>query len=76
MLEHYNGYNIMKLLDNKAPQVEFDNIHVLIIAGMSTNKSELVQVYGYGDIAANDEAADNLFIVRFTYVSYTLQEDV
>ena len=66
----------MKLLYNKIPQFELDNIHVFILSGISTNKSELVQVNGYDDIYANDEAAHNVYILRFTSVPYTLQEDV
>ena len=37
MLEYYNDWITMELLDNKTPQVVFDIIHVLIIALMSTN---------------------------------------
>ena len=48
----------MKLLYNKTLQVDFDKIHPLIIAGMSTDKEELVLVNGYGTIAANDEAVN------------------
>ena len=61
----------MELLDNKTPQVEFDNIHVLIIAGMSTNKSELVKVIGYDTIASNDEAANNLHCLLYICPIYT-----
>ena len=32
ILEHYNNWIIMNVLDNKAPQVEFDNIPDLILA--------------------------------------------
>ena len=53
ILEHCNYWIIMKFLDNKTPQVDFDNIHELIIAGISPNKAELVQVSGYGAIAVN-----------------------
>ena len=42
---------------------------------MSTNKAELVKVNGYGDIVAIYESGKN-YIVSFTYVPYTLQEDV
>ena len=65
----------MKFLDNKTPQIEFDNIHAFI-AGMLTNKSELFQVDGYGAIASNHEAANIFYIVYFIPVPYTLQEDV
>ena len=42
---------------------------------MSTNKSELVEVVGYGYIYSNNKAA-NYFIVRCEYVPYDLQKDV
>ena len=43
---------------------------------MSTNKAYIVEVNGYGPIAANYEAVNNVCIVRFTSVPYTLQEGV
>ena len=43
---------------------------------MSTNKAELVQVNVYGDISAEDEAANDIYIVHFIYVPYTLQKYV
>ena len=38
----------MELLDNKTPQVDFDNIHSLILVVISTNKVELVRVRSRG----------------------------
>ena len=43
---------------------------------MSTNKEELVEVNGYGDKAANEEAADKFCTFYFTYIPYTIQENV
>ena len=43
----------MEFLDNKTPQVDFDKIHVLIIAGMFNNKVEPAQANSYGDIYSN-----------------------
>ena len=63
----------MKLLDNKTPQVDFDNIRVFIIAAMSINKAELVKVNGCGAVAANDESANIFYSSWFTYVPVTLQ---
>ena len=48
----------------------------LVSAVMSTNKSELVEVNDYDDIDSNDEDVNVFCIVCFTYVPYTLQEDV
>ena len=41
---------------------------------ISINKAELVEANGYGAIYANDEAANILYIVRFTSLPYTIQE--
>ena len=75
-LEHYNIWIILKFLDNKTPQIELDNIHTFILAEMSTNKAELVEVNGYAYIAANDESENNFYIVRFASVMYMIQEYV
>ena len=43
---------------------------------MFNNKVEPVQGNEYGAISSNDQAANTFYIVRFTYVPYTFQEDV
>ena len=43
---------------------------------MFNNKVEPVQGNEYGAISSNDQAANTFYIVRFTYVPYTLPEDV
>ena len=63
----------MELLDNKKPQVEFENIHALILEEMLTNKVEPVKVNGYGAIYANYEAANNAYVVLSISVPYKLQ---
>ena len=59
----------MQFLYNKTHQVEFDNIHAFILAGMSTNRAELAKVNGYGSKAVNDEAANyfTLFTLHFPH---------
>ena len=51
--EHYKYWIIIKLLDNNTPREYLYNIHVLVLAVMSTNNAELVEVNGYCVIAAN-----------------------
>ena len=46
------------ILHYKTSKSKLEYIHVLVIAGMSTNKSELVEVNGYADTAVNDEDAN------------------
>ena len=65
-----------EILRQKDTQIEFDNIHAFIIKGIFTNKAEIVQVNGCGAKSANDEAENNFYIVRFTSVPHTPQEDV
>ena len=66
----------MEFLDTKTPQVEFDNIHALILAWISNNKGKPLKVNECGAIAANDEAADIFYIFWFLFVPYTFQKDV
>ena len=66
----------MGSLDNKTSQVEFDNINLLILAGIATNKTEIFQLNGYGTISINDRPANIFYIVFFLSFPYTLQEDV
>ena len=49
LLDHYG------ILRQKDAQLELDNTHALTISLMLNNKSELVEVNGYYDIATNDE---------------------
>ena len=53
-----------------------ENFYELVLSVISTNKEQLVQVNGYGDIASNDESANNFYIFWFTYVPYIPQEDL
>ena len=61
----------MKNLYRKTTQNWLENIHELDITGMTTNKEELVEVYGYSDISANYEAENNYHIIKFTYDTCT-----
>ena len=72
ILERYNTWIIMELLDKNTPQSEFDKIYALILKVMSANKEELVKVNGYGAISANYNATNNFYIVCFTSIPYTL----
>ena len=69
ILEHCNDWIIVAFLDKNTPQVDFYNSHLLIISGMSTNKSKLVKVNGYVAIAVNDEAA-NIFTLFTLHMSH------
>ena len=40
---------------------------------MSTNKTDIVELNGYGYVSSNDEAANNYYIFIFTYITYMLQ---
>ena len=62
----------MEFLYTKIPQVEFDNSYALILAVMSNNKAEIVKLNGCVAIASTDEDANNVYVVRFTSVPYTL----
>ena len=48
----------------------------MVLEGISTNKSEPVEVSGHVAISDNGEAAKIFYSVFFTSIPYTLQEDV
>ena len=56
IIEHYNVWIIMEVLNNKTPHVALVNISAFVLAGMSTNNEELVEMNVYGTIYTNDEA--------------------
>ena len=60
----------MELLGHNTPQFCFESIHVLILAGISNNKTEPVKVNGYGVISANYEA-ENIFTFFALNLSHT-----
>ena len=62
----------MELLDNNKPQVKLNNIHTLILGGISINKTELVEVNGCGAIYSNDETSNAFYIFCFTNTPNTL----
>ena len=63
ILERYNTWIIMELLDKNTPQSEFDKIYALILKVMSANKEELVKVNGYGAISDNNKTAYIFYII-------------
>ena len=48
----------MEFLDNATPKQELDTIYSLVLARISTNKAEIVEVNGYVAKYSNDEAAN------------------
>ena len=66
----------MVLLDITTPQDKLENIPAKVITGMTNNKTYLVEVDGYGAIYANDQTENKFYIVMFTSVTYTLQENI
>ena len=66
----------MESLYKKTPKVQSENIQALFVAGISTNKEELVVVNGFGEIDSNDEAENIVYFVCFTSVPYDLQVTV
>ena len=48
----------------------------MVLALISTNNVELVEVSGYDTISSNDKAANIFYISHFITVPYMLQEEV
>ena len=62
----------MEFWDKKTPQEELENIHALVLTGMETNNTELVEGGRYVFIYLNNKYSI-LYIVTFTSDLYTIQ---
>ena len=53
----------------------FDEIHQVVIDGISDNMASLVESGTYGDINTTDTSTSGFYVIMFTSGAYTLQEN-
>ena len=69
----FNNWNIILLSHKSTPSDAFDEIHQVIIYGISDNMASLVESVKYGDINTTDAETNGFYVIMFTSESYTLQ---
>ena len=71
----YNDWIIMTFVNKKTPDNEYDNVHRLVMSGLTKNMSSKIIVGNIGVVATNDTNTEGYFLVQFDSVPCPLQED-
>ena len=53
----------------------FDEIHQVVLDGISDNMASLVESIKYGAIKTTDTSTNEFYVIMFTSGAYTLQEN-
>ena len=68
--------NIIKLTPKSIPSNLFDEIHQVVLDGISENMASLVQLCMYGCINTYDTTTNGLYVIQFIPDAYTLQINI
>ena len=69
----YNNWNIIELTPTSITFESFDEIHKVVLDGISENVASLVQSGMHGAINTSDNKANGLYVIIFVPEAYTLQ---
>ena len=61
----YNNWNIIHLTQKSTPFEAFDEIHQVVLDGISENMASLVQSGMYGAINTDDTIANGFYVIQF-----------
>ena len=75
VLGSFNNWNIIQLSQKSTPSDTFDQIHQVVIDGMSDNMALLVESGKYGAINTNDTETNWFYVLIFTSEAYTIQDN-
>ena len=71
----FNNYNIIPLSKKSTPSDSFDEIHQVVLDGISDNMAPLVESVNYGAINTTYRATNGFYVIMFTSEAYTLQDN-
>ena len=71
----YNNFNIIHLTPKSTPLEVFDEIHQVVLDGISDNMASLVQSGMYGVINTDDTKKNAFYVIQFISEAYTLQNN-
>ena len=73
VLGPFNNWNIIQLSQKSTPYDAFDEIHQVVLDGISDNMASLVESGKYGAINTTDTTTNGFYVIMFTSEAYTLQ---
>ena len=71
----FNNCNIIQLSQKSIPYGPFDEIHQVVIDGISDNMASLVQSRKYGAINTTDTSTNVFYIIMFKSEAYKLHDN-
>ena len=74
VLGSFNNCNIILLSPKSTSSDTFDEIHQVVIDGISDNTASLVESGTYEAINTTDTSTNGFYVIMFTLGAYTLQE--
>ena len=73
VLGAFNNWNIIQLSSKSTSSDTFDEIHQVILDGISDNMASLVESGTYGAINTTDTSTNGFYVIMFISGAYTLQ---
>ena len=73
LLGAFNNWNIILLSSKLTSSDTFDEIHQVVLDGISDNMASLVESGKYGAINTTDTSTNGFYVIMFTSGVYTLQ---
>ena len=75
VLGPYNNWNIIHLTLKSIPSEAFDEIHHVVLDGISENMASLVQSGMYCAINTNDNTSNGFYVIKFISEACTLKNN-
>ena len=75
VLGYFNNWDIIQLSQKSTPSDAFDEIHQVVIGGISDNMASLVEPGKYGVINTTGTTKNGFYVVMLTSEAYTLQDN-
>ena len=75
VLGEFNNCNIIELSSNSTSSETFDEIHQVVLDGISDDMASLVESGKYRAINTTDTSTYKFYVIMFTSGAYTLQEN-
>ena len=75
VLGYFKYWNIILLSQKSTPSDTFDEIHQVVIDGISDNMTLLVESGKYGSINTTDTKTNGFYVIMLTSEAYTLQDN-
>ena len=75
VLGSFNNWNIIRFSSKSTSSDTFDEVHQVVLSGVSDNMASLVESGTYGSINTTDTSTNGFYVIMFTSGAYTLQEN-